>query len=213
MCVEVDLNKPFLAKFCLRGKVRRIEYEAFHSICFKCWCYGHHQEDCLVSVEQEEKVEVSQQSGVREDVREGSKVSEAYALPGPGLSSVIQRDKGKGVDTDLERSTGLRAGFSRSKGMKNSEVLKQVANTKLTRVFILRIKVLQVAAAIDFHVLVQGNNSSKEITCTTVSHASLNKANLEPMQVTSLHEGSYYHNPCFPHPSKLTIDGGGKNVA
>lgn len=46
MCVEVDITKPLLPKFILRNKVRKIEYEGVHLICFNCGVYGHHQEKC-----------------------------------------------------------------------------------------------------------------------------------------------------------------------
>ncbi|CAN1133322.1 hypothetical protein LINPERHAP2_LOCUS7577 [Linum perenne] len=43
--VEVDLSKPLLSKYRLRRRVRRIEYEGFHLICFNCGCYGHNDSD------------------------------------------------------------------------------------------------------------------------------------------------------------------------
>ncbi|CAN1128426.1 hypothetical protein LINPERHAP2_LOCUS4620 [Linum perenne] len=38
ICVEVDLCKPLLSKYRLRRRVRRIEYEGLHTICFNCGC-------------------------------------------------------------------------------------------------------------------------------------------------------------------------------
>lgn len=46
LCVEVDITKPLLEKFWLRRRVRRIEYEGIHLVCFKCGVYGHSQEQC-----------------------------------------------------------------------------------------------------------------------------------------------------------------------
>ncbi|XVF67807.1 hypothetical protein PTKIN_Ptkin10aG0151500 [Pterospermum kingtungense] len=46
LCVEVDITKPLLSKFKLRRRVRRIEYEGMHLVCFNCGIYGHRQEDC-----------------------------------------------------------------------------------------------------------------------------------------------------------------------
>lgn len=46
LCVEVDITKPLLAKFWLRRKVRRIEYEGIHLVCFNCGIYGHSQDAC-----------------------------------------------------------------------------------------------------------------------------------------------------------------------
>lgn len=46
LCVEIDLSKPLFSKFRLRRKVRRIEYEGIHVICFNCGRYGHRKESC-----------------------------------------------------------------------------------------------------------------------------------------------------------------------
>ncbi|CAN1165448.1 hypothetical protein LINPERHAP2_LOCUS26157 [Linum perenne] len=61
ICVEVDLSKPLLSKYRLRCRVRRIEYEGLHTICFSCGCYGHQQDECHAGNEAEDKagVEVS----------------------------------------------------------------------------------------------------------------------------------------------------------
>lgn len=44
LCVEIDLSKPLFSKFRLRRKVKRIEYEGIHVICFSCERYGHKKE-------------------------------------------------------------------------------------------------------------------------------------------------------------------------
>lgn len=46
LCVEVDITKPLLAKFKIRRRVIRIEYEGLHLICFHCGIHGHHKEQC-----------------------------------------------------------------------------------------------------------------------------------------------------------------------
>lgn len=46
MCVEVDITKPLLSKFKLRRRIRRIEYEGIHLVCFKCGIYGHNEDSC-----------------------------------------------------------------------------------------------------------------------------------------------------------------------
>ncbi|XP_038687586.1 uncharacterized protein LOC119986972 [Tripterygium wilfordii] len=65
LCVEVDLTKPLLAKFKLRRRVRRIEYEGIHLVCFKCGCYGHRQDTCLLATGPE--VEAHDQRPDKED--------------------------------------------------------------------------------------------------------------------------------------------------
>lgn len=46
LCVEVDITKPLLARFKLRKRVRTIEYEGIHLVCFGCGIYGHRQDEC-----------------------------------------------------------------------------------------------------------------------------------------------------------------------
>lgn len=46
MCVEIDLRKPLLAKYKLKNKIFRIEYEGLHIICFSCGIYGHNKDSC-----------------------------------------------------------------------------------------------------------------------------------------------------------------------
>ena len=42
--VELDLSKPLLSKFMLRRRIRRIEYEGMHMVCFGCGLFGHRQQ-------------------------------------------------------------------------------------------------------------------------------------------------------------------------
>lgn len=46
MCVKVDITKPLLPKFKVKGRVRKIDYEGFHLICFHCGIYGYRKEGC-----------------------------------------------------------------------------------------------------------------------------------------------------------------------
>ena len=39
ICVEVDITKPLLERFKLRRRIRRIEYEGIHLVCFQCEVY------------------------------------------------------------------------------------------------------------------------------------------------------------------------------
>ena len=41
LCFEVDLQKPLVSKFELHRKVRRLEYEGIHLICFNCGRFNH----------------------------------------------------------------------------------------------------------------------------------------------------------------------------
>lgn len=46
VCVEIVLTKPLKAGYMLRGKLRRVQYEGLHSICFHCGRYGHKVLEC-----------------------------------------------------------------------------------------------------------------------------------------------------------------------
>lgn len=45
LSMEVDLTKPLIAKFRMRRRIWRIEYEGIHLVCFRCGKYGHKEED------------------------------------------------------------------------------------------------------------------------------------------------------------------------
>ncbi|CAN1165511.1 hypothetical protein LINPERPRIM_LOCUS33774 [Linum perenne] len=63
ICVEVDLLKPLLSKYCLHRRVRRIEYEGLHVICYHCGCYGHEKGSCSVRQKQEQEAAMVSQPG------------------------------------------------------------------------------------------------------------------------------------------------------
>lgn len=41
VCVEVDLRRPLMSSYRLRGDFWRLQYEGLHEICFECEKYGH----------------------------------------------------------------------------------------------------------------------------------------------------------------------------
>lgn len=51
VCVEVDVTKPLLSRFKVRNKIRTIEYEGLHLVCFKCDVVRHKKEECRKSDE------------------------------------------------------------------------------------------------------------------------------------------------------------------
>lgn len=51
VCVEVDLRKPLMSGYTLRGEFWRLQYEGLHEICFECGKYGHHSASCPMKEE------------------------------------------------------------------------------------------------------------------------------------------------------------------
>lgn len=47
LSVELDLAKPLLSKFWLKGKVWKIQYEGLRMICFSCGKIGHSDDKCI----------------------------------------------------------------------------------------------------------------------------------------------------------------------
>lgn len=72
MCVEVDLIKPLLAKYKLRRRVYKIEYEGIHMVCFNCGVYGHNAEKCKEKQSSESLNESSSTAAQPEDQAAGS---------------------------------------------------------------------------------------------------------------------------------------------
>ncbi|KAJ4829334.1 hypothetical protein Tsubulata_015566, partial [Turnera subulata] len=46
VCVEVDLTKPLVSKFCLKRRIWRVVYKGLSIVCFMCGRYGHTLDNC-----------------------------------------------------------------------------------------------------------------------------------------------------------------------
>lgn len=51
--MEIDLTKPLLSKFWLKGRIWKIQYEGIRMICFKCGATGHDEEHCPTNLQNE----------------------------------------------------------------------------------------------------------------------------------------------------------------
>lgn len=45
-CIQVDLSKPLMAMFSIKGRHCKVEYEGLHLLCLSCEKYGHYAENC-----------------------------------------------------------------------------------------------------------------------------------------------------------------------
>jgi hypothetical protein len=46
LCVQVDLTKPLLAMFTIKGRKYNVEYEGLYMLCLTCGKFGHYKEGC-----------------------------------------------------------------------------------------------------------------------------------------------------------------------
>lgn len=53
--VELDLTAPLRPLILINGKVKRVQYEGIHLICFQCGRYGHDKEHCPHKLVREEQ--------------------------------------------------------------------------------------------------------------------------------------------------------------
>lgn len=71
VCVEIDLNKPLIASYKLRGEEGHFQYEGLHDLCFSCGKYGHKEIKCPLSTALQTKPTAGE--GGRSSDAEGSK--------------------------------------------------------------------------------------------------------------------------------------------
>lgn len=50
VCVEIDLKKPLMSCYKMKGRFFRLQYEGLHDICFKCEKYGHKEISCPLTM-------------------------------------------------------------------------------------------------------------------------------------------------------------------
>ncbi|KAL2925231.1 hypothetical protein RDABS01_033541 [Bienertia sinuspersici] len=67
LCVELDLSKPLLSKFWLKGKVWKIQYEGLRLICYNCGKINHREEDCPDILQQEQVIDDSHHEGIQQE--------------------------------------------------------------------------------------------------------------------------------------------------
>lgn len=83
MCVEVDITKPLLPKFKIKGRQKKIEYEGIHLICFHCGIYGHRKESCPSYIAELNLTKQAENSGSKEVQVEAAVVSDPVSKEVP----------------------------------------------------------------------------------------------------------------------------------
>jgi hypothetical protein len=95
LCVQVNLTKPLLAAFTIKGRKYNVEYEGLHMLCLTCGKFGHYKDGCPERV----RTNNEQQNGTRQG---GSNVNQVHGLAnettdGPWRVVQKQRRGKKGV--------------------------------------------------------------------------------------------------------------------
>lgn len=67
--MQVDLTKPLLEMFAIKGRHYKIEYEGLHLLCLNCGRFGHYKVDCA---DQTGIKDISATVGVRKLLCDGS---------------------------------------------------------------------------------------------------------------------------------------------
>lgn len=80
LCVEVDLHKPLLAIFEVKGKQYNAEYEGLHLLCLKCGRFGHYKEGCTAV----------EDTGVAQD----TKLQDNNGVEPNSLWTVVRKNRG-----------------------------------------------------------------------------------------------------------------------
>ncbi|XVF57141.1 hypothetical protein PTKIN_Ptkin06aG0180000 [Pterospermum kingtungense] len=134
MCVEIDITKPLLAKFRVRRRIRKIEYEGIHLVCFHCGVYGHRKEICPSfllennqgsnSANRELNVEQANVGTVAvdsmRDVTINLEILEPYGKVGEGSFAVLQS-----LDQPLESNEDPVLGGDEVSSLENTTTNKQ----------------------------------------------------------------------------------------
>jgi hypothetical protein len=88
LCVEVDLRKPLLAMFTIKGRQYNVEYEGLHFLCTTCGKFGHYKEGCPDKLKEKDVDNRGQgdENGVQ-------KTAAAEASGGDGPWMVVQKPR------------------------------------------------------------------------------------------------------------------------
>jgi hypothetical protein len=103
LCVEVNLTKPLLAMFSIKGRKYHIEYEGLHMLCITCGKFGHYREGCSNKMKPQEA-----SSGEKQDpptTNGGENNSEAA---GPWVVVQKQKRNRKTKEKDIPTTDGRR---------------------------------------------------------------------------------------------------------
>ncbi|XVE81857.1 hypothetical protein DITRI_Ditri15bG0099800 [Diplodiscus trichospermus] len=187
LCVEIDLSKPLLAKFRLRKKIRRIEYESMHTICFNCGRYGHRQDSCAENTSTVDEGQEEQEAPPQvERLDLDAEIPANY-----GKWMLVQRKPRKRGNQNDMNTPSTKFMQNKDNGSR-FDILSASQDMTSGRKS-------NVAAAKEFHILVRGNNQNQKVTRTPVSdYVKMGQADLG-LDVLNRHHVRHFNNPLYPH--------------
>ncbi|KAI5399036.1 hypothetical protein KIW84_064416 [Lathyrus oleraceus] len=59
LCIQVNLLKPFLAMFSIKGRHYKIEYEGFHLLCLSYVRFGHNSDGCPIIKDRHSEIKMN----------------------------------------------------------------------------------------------------------------------------------------------------------
>ncbi|WJX46615.1 hypothetical protein P8452_33396 [Trifolium repens] len=89
LCVQVNLTKPLLAMFTIKGRKYNIEYEGLHMLCTTCGRFGHYIEGCPMKT----KISEGSSGGKEGEVGDVAKGQQSVGNNGEGPWRVVQKQR------------------------------------------------------------------------------------------------------------------------
>lgn len=117
LCVEMDVSKPLISKFVVRGKLQKVEYERIGINCFCYGCIGH-TENLYEKIKKDAN---TNKDDVALDFAQGSEVKKVVAKKRKFRPRMIAK-KRKGVNKSSDNGKE-KSNFRFGKGNNNFHIL------------------------------------------------------------------------------------------
>lgn len=137
MCVEIDLDKPLVASYRIRGRKGQFQYEGLQDLCFSCGKYGHREVKCPLtqpksptSAEKGEDVEMD-----RGETSRPTKQSERRGGFGPWMVAQKPRRRQPMAQKGISGTQQDKAGINEYADKGNTTKWKEDITARSTRGF------------------------------------------------------------------------------
>ncbi|XP_058763358.1 uncharacterized protein LOC131636777 [Vicia villosa] len=93
VCVAVDLSKPLLAMFSVKGSNYKVEYEGLHLLCMVCGKYGHYKESCPLKAKEDTRIQEGDGGKGKESSTVNRDLGRSNSKDDEGPWRVVQKQK------------------------------------------------------------------------------------------------------------------------